>query len=191
MKSALLVMDFINEIVHKDGKIAAGGYSQFIEKHNTIKNTAELIKKAREKNVPVIFVKVGFSKDYKEIPPNSPLFAGVKENKIAQLDTWATEIHEDLDVQEQDLIVIKHRVNSFYSTRLEVFLKSLVVDTVVLAGVATNFVVESTAREAHDKDYNVIVVEDCCASATEEEHKASISTLSKLGKVVNSKDFDF
>ena len=69
-------------------------------------------------------------------------------------------------------------------------MKNKRIGTVLLAGVATNFVVEGTAREACDRGYNV-VVGDCCASVNQEAHDAALtvalpflSTISSLEEVV-------
>jgi len=185
MPTALLLLDFVNELVHDDGKLAKRGYPVFIEKHNTFDNVSALIKTARDQSMLIIHVKVGFSPDYKEVLGDSPLFSLAKKFGAFQLNSWATEFHERIDVQKDDPIVVKHRVGAFYSTRLEAILKANNINNLLLAGVATDLVVATTARDAHDRGYGVTVVADCCAAATEEDHTSVIALLEKIANIKN------
>jgi len=90
---------------------------------------------------------------------------------------------------EDEPIVRKPRINAFYGTELQSILASRDMDTVVLTGVATNFVVESTARYAADADYRVIVLEDCCGAFSQEEHSCAITSLGRLVEISDSSDF--
>lgn len=158
-KTALILLDFINEIVDEKGKFAGKGYPAFVKAHGVLDNVNAAIAKAREKNIPIIFVRVGFSPDYREWPETSPLFGAAKKFGALQLGAWATEIHGSINKTDADFLVTKHRVSAFYATALEAILRVLKVDTLLLGGVATDLVVQSTAREAHDRDYRVVVLE--------------------------------
>ena len=187
-KSALILLDFINEIVDEKGKFAGKGYSAFVKTHGVLDSVNAAIAKARTKNVPIIFVRVGFSPDYREWPESSPLFGGAKKFDALQLGTWATEIHSSLNKTDADFLVTKHRVSAFYATSLEAILRTLKVDTILLGGVATDLVVQSTARDAHDRDYRVIVLEDLCGAGNEEDHAQALRLLAKVATVVKSTD---
>jgi nicotinamidase-related amidase len=182
-KKALVVMDYINEIVHPEGKLSGKGYSAFVEKYNTIENLTNAITMARENDFSIVYVKVGFSEDYNEHPAASPLFGKAKEYKALTLGTWATEFLEQLDVQKNDKIVIKNRVSPFFETDLHHYLQMKNITEVYLAGVATDLVVQSAARDAHDRDYNVRILSDCCAAANEKDHEDSLITMGKIGIV--------
>ncbi|MBI2231551.1 MAG: isochorismatase family protein [Deltaproteobacteria bacterium] len=67
--------------------------------------------------------------------------------------------------------------------------QSYILDTVVLMGVATEFVVEAAARHAADADYRVIVLEDCCAAFSDEAHRASLHVMDHLATLATSADF--
>lgn len=183
MTQVLLMLDFINEIVHPDGKSYRG------VKEEVIGNAVKVLERARERNIPVVHVKVGFSKDYKEVSDNSPLFSGAKQNGALKLGTWATEFHEKIDVRDEDYIVVKHRVNAWYSTPLALILSTLKADTLILCGVATDMVVQTTAREAHDRDFKVIVIEDACATGDQDIHHNTIKSLERLTKVIKTDEF--
>jgi nicotinamidase-related amidase len=91
--------------------------------------------------------------------------------------------------QEGEAVVTKRGVSAFMASDLEPILKNKRIGTLLLAGVATNFVVEGTAREASDRGYNVIIVGDCCASVNQEAHDASLSVaLPFLSTISNSEE---
>ena len=191
MAKALIVIDFINEIVHSNGKLAQKGYASYIEHNFTFNKINTLMRKARELNIPIIFIKLGFHDDYSDCPLGSPLFSTAPSNDILKFGTWSTEFHEDLQIKEGDIIIKKPRVSSFFDTLLDVHLGGIGVDTIYLAGVSTDLAVEATARDAHDRDYTVVVVEDCCAAASGLDHKNSLETMKKFATVVHSEEVEF
>lgn len=179
--TALLIIDFVNDIVHPEGKIATA--ASFIQKNNIIENTNRLIEFARRNKILPLFVKVGFSTDYQECPTNSPVFGKIKDLQALQHNTWGTEFHEKLAFLPEDTVVLKHRVSAFYGTSLEIYLRTQRIDTLLLSGVSTNMTIASTAREAHDRDYSVVIVEDACAAATEEIQQNCLALLSRVAQI--------
>lgn len=180
---ALIVMDYVNEIAHIDGKFKGKGYADFIIKHNVFNNLNKALETAREKNYLVILVKIGFSSSYIEQPKNSILFGKAKDFNALELNTWATEFHEKLLLKDSDIIMVKSRISPFYGTSLTSFLTANKIDTLYLAGVATDLVVESAARDAHDRDYNINILEECCAAGSDEDHNKGIETLRKISNI--------
>jgi nicotinamidase-related amidase len=99
-------------------------------------------------------------------------------------------IEESLGPVKGDIIISRPRVNAFYGSDLQTVLTSKGVDTIILMGIATNWVVEGTARCAADADYRVIVLEDCCAGISKEAHDFSIaSVLNTIAEVSTSQEF--
>jgi nicotinamidase-related amidase len=191
MKPTLfLVMDMMNDIVAEDG-FNAQTYGVEVKERNVLANTAKAIAKARAAGVRIAYVRVGFSSDYRECPPNSPIFSGARKNGIFQLGTKGTEVHPMLAPQEGDFEIIKHRVSPFYGTSLEPILRANGIERVVLCGVSTNGVVHSGARDAHDRDYEVVILEDCCAGVTADEHDHAIACLGRYASILASTEFDF
>jgi nicotinamidase-related amidase len=76
-----------------------------------------------------------------------------------------------------DVVIAKRQWGAFHGTELDLQLRRRGIATVILAGVATNFGVESTAREAWQNNYAVIVAEDACASVSAEHHAFSIGKI--------------
>jgi nicotinamidase-related amidase len=186
-KTALLVLDFINDIVHPRGKIARS--AEYIQQYDVIAKANKLIAHARQKQMPIIFVKVGFSKGYPELPAHSPLFSKMKDLAALQLGEWGTEFHADLDYRPEDIVVVKHRVSTFYATDLEAILRAQPINHLIICGVTTNFAVESATRDAHDRDYVVTIVGDACGTANRQLHEQALGVLSTIAKVVDADDF--
>jgi len=189
-KTLFLVMDMMNDIVAEDGFNAAT-YGVQVKQRNVLANTAAAIASARKAGAQVGYVRVGFSSDYRECPPASPIFSGARANKIFQLGTPGTEVHPALAPEPQDFDIVKHRVSPFYATALEAILRANGIERIVMCGVSTNGVVHSGAREAHDRDYEVVILEDCCAGVTADEHMHAVACLGRYATIVASTQFDF
>lgn len=186
--TALLVIDFINDIVHPKGKITAT--ATFVEKNKVIENANRVIAFARKNNIAIAFVKVGFSAGYVECPSHSPIFGKAKEWKAFQLNTWGTDFYEKLDVQTTDFVIVKHRVSAFYATALEPFLRANQIQNLILTGVSTDMAIQTTAREAHDRDYRVIIVGDACGAGSEESHQFTLKELQRIAEITIATNLD-
>ena len=188
-KTLFLVMDMMNDIVAEDGFNKAT-YGVQVKERNVLANTAAAIAAARAVGAKIGYVRVGFSSDYRECPPASPIFTGARNNGIFQLGTWGTEVHATLAPQEGDFDIVKHRVSPFYATSLEAILRAQGIQRIVMCGVSTNGVVHSGAREAHDRDYEVVILEDCCAGVTADEYMHAIACLGRYAQIVPGGGFD-
>jgi len=186
MKSIYLVLDMQNDLVHVDGPNGKGPLGEQVVQRKLIEKTASCIALARSRNVPVGFVRVGFSADYRECPKNSPLFSGAPKAGLFKLGSWGTEIHADLGEQASDLQVVKHRVSPFYSTTLMAQLRALQIERIYCSGVSTHAVVQATVRDGHDRDFSMVVIEDCCAAPSAREHENSIGSIERFCTVTRS-----
>lgn len=175
MKALLLTLDFINDITHPEGKIAR--HAERIQTNKIIEHANQAISYARRQNWPIAHVKVGFDATYAQCPKHSPMFGLAAKNQALQLGSWGTAFHDKLAHERTDTIITKHRVNAFYNTDLEVLLRAQQVDTLVICGVATNMAVEHTARDAHDRDYRVVILTDACEAASDEVNQATFTSL--------------
>lgn len=184
-KTALITIDFINDIVHPDGKIPS--CAAMLAEGQVLEHSNRALAWARARGIAVAHVKVGFDAGYANCPGASPVFGAAARLQALQLDTWGCELHGGLAVQPQDFIVVKSRVSIFYGTRLETLLRAQRIEHLVLAGVSSNMAVELAVREAHDRDYRVTVLADCCAAASAELHAQCMDgTLARLASVIDS-----
>jgi len=158
--TALLVMDMQISIL---GVIPKGT--------TVVNNVAKAIESARSNNIPVIYVVLGFRAGAPEISANNKSFTANKPWFTSADTAEFTTIHPDLAPRSNECVVIKRRVSAFSGSDLEMILKALNIQHVVLTGVSTSGVVLSTVREAADKDYRITVLYDGCADREEEVHQ--------------------
>lgn len=158
--TALLVMD-----------VQAGIVARLQNARPMLSNTSKAIAYARSKNIPVIYVVVGFRSGAPEISMNNKGFSSHKE-MLGKADmNEYTQVHADVAPQPGEIIVTKRRISAFTGSDLEVVLRAQGIQHLVLSGISTSGVVLSTLREAADKDYRITVLSDCCADADEEVHR--------------------
>lgn len=188
-KSILLMMDMINDLVHPEGP-GAKAYAAQCSERDVYANCVRAIRRAREFGAKVGYVRIGFSPDYRECPPGSPIFSRARESGLFKLGGWGTEVHPDLSPQEGDADILKHRVSPFYGTSLEPLLRAQGIQRLILAGVSTNGVVQAAVREGHDRDYECVLLKDCCAGATQDEHEDALAGLKRYALVTTSADFE-
>jgi nicotinamidase-related amidase len=186
-----LVLDMINDLVHEDGPNGKKGYGPILARRNVIANTAAAIAKARAANVKIGYVRVGFSPDYREVAPNSRIFTGAKKAGMFKLGTWGTEVHPKLAPQAGDYDIIKHRVSPFYATSLGPILGANRITKLVLCGVSTSGAVLSAAKDGHDRDYDIVILDDCSAALTDEQHKAVLDMVERFATITTSADIVF
>ena len=186
-----LVCDMINDLIHADGPNGKQGYGPELARRNTIANTAEALRKARAAGAKIGYVRVGFSADYRECPASSRLFQGAKKAGLFKLGTWGTEVHPALAPQAGDFDIVKHRVSPFYATTLEAILRANQIRRLYVCGVSSSGAVLSAAKDGHDRDYDVFVLDDCCCALSEEQHQAVIDQVKRMTTVVTSANVTF
>jgi len=126
---------------------------------------------ARNAEIAVIYVQVAFRPGAPEISGRNRIFSVIASSGSMSLSDAATQIHPAVAPQSDDIVVTKKRVSAFTGSDLEVVLRSLDVESLVLTGIATSGVVLSTLRQAADLDYEVTVLRDACADADAEVHR--------------------
>jgi nicotinamidase-related amidase len=176
---ALLVMDMQEGIL-----------GNFPGAEALIARVAKAIDHARSKQIPVIYVVVGFRKGAPEVSLNNKSFGAGKE-RFAGMDMDAfMKVHPALEPQDDEVVVTKRRVSAFTGSDLAVILSAYSTKHLVLTGIATGGVVLSTLIEAADKDYQMTVIEDCCADGDEEVHRVLTTKIfSKRAEIVNLEDW--
>lgn len=160
MTTALLLMDFQNGIAGRPGFESA------------VDAAGRALDAARGNEIPAIFVRVAFRPGYPEVTAGSS-FGGraAAAGDTMLLDSPATQIVERLAPRPDEFVVVKKRISAFAGSDLEVLLRGLGVDSLVLGGIATSGVVLSTVRQAADLDLRLTVLSDACADADPEVHR--------------------
>lgn len=191
MNAIYLILDMQNDLVHPDGPNGQSPLGQQVRARKVVENTAAALAKARAAGVGVGFVRVGFSADYHECPKDSPIFGGAPKAGLFKLGAWGTEIHRDLVQLPQDVQVVKHRVSPFYSTTLEAQLRAAGISRIYCSGVSTQAVVQATVRDAHDRDYETVLIEDACCAHSEDEHRNSVGSMARFCQITTVAELQF
>lgn len=163
-KRAILVVDMLNDFVTGALKCDRG--------LAIVPKTAELLRGAREKGVPVIFC-------------NDAHLRGIDhELKLwgdhAIAGTKGAEVIPELELCEKDYVVPKRRYSGFFHTDLDLLLKELGVDTVILTGLHAHMCVRHTAADAYQLGYGIVVAKDATDSFTEEDYLYGIKYLKEV-----------
>ncbi len=180
-RTAVLALDLQKGIV---------GGNAMAKERNTMQKAKSVLDGARGTGLPVIYVVVQFREGYPEISPRNRMFGGLRNTQRLLIGGEDAQIDGSVAPVKGDVVVSRPRVNGFFNSDLQTVLASKDINTVVLMGIATNLVVESTARYAADSDYRVIVLKDCCASFSVEAHTFTLtSVLSRFAEVSSSTEF--
>lgn len=142
-------------------------------------NCAKLRDAADAANIPVAFAMANHKPggadaamlysdtNYAMVPWNDPEHEHLGMNRKMVQDSWEIQILDALKPRPEDYVIKKHRWNAFYQTSLELSLRTIGVDTILLCGGAVHIGIASTAFGARDLDFNIVVVNDCCDDGLE------------------------
>jgi nicotinamidase-related amidase len=188
--SALLLVGLQNDFCDPDGVMGQRGEDLgFIRE--TLPGIRDLLSAARRSRVMVVHVKSEYG-GLSESEVSRASRQGARNfSPCCASGTWGADFVAGLAPMDPEPVVVKHRYSGFVDTRLEVLLRSNCIRSVVIAGVATNCCIESTARDANMRDYYVIIPGDCVAvpGTARHLHDASLENLrTYFGRVMQSKD---
>jgi nicotinamidase-related amidase len=162
-RTALLLLDFQQMVV---GQIPDSG--------PLVGRVAALRDAARQAGMLTIYVHVAFRPGHPEVSDRNPMFRGVKEHGLMLLDSPDSDFDPRLTPDKDDVVIAKTRVGAFRATPLDQILRARGAEVLLIAGVNTSGTVLSTTRDAADRDYELIVVADCCADPDESLHRVLI-----------------
>jgi biuret amidohydrolase len=181
--TAIVAIDFQYDIVGADGAFAPLFHAE-VKRTDVIASAAQLLGEARVAGVKIVYSTAAFQPGYPELVANIPVLSRVAELRCLIDGTAGAAIVEAVAPHDIDVVLTHPRVSCFHGTQLDVVLRNAGIDTVVLAGVATNLAVESTARAAADLGYRTLVVSDACSTTSEGAHNASLESLTMLAEIV-------
>jgi nicotinamidase-related amidase len=145
-----------------------------------VKNARRLAERGREIGATVVLVHVAYASDGRD-RLQQPVDAAPWGGPMAP--DWS-EIVPELGPKAGDLVVQKRQWGAFYGTELDLLLRRRGVRTIVLGGISTNFGVESTARDAWERGYELVFAEDAMAAMAAEAHQFAVANIfPRLGRV--------
>jgi nicotinamidase-related amidase len=152
-------------------------FQWYIDRLPLIQEKVKILQRAfREKGMEVIHVKIAsLTKDGRDRSlehKNSSMFAPPNSKEA--------EILDGLGPQGDEIEFAKTASGVFNSTNIDYVLKNLGIEQLVIGGVVTNGCVEIAVRDAADRSYRVVLVEDCCAAFTKELHEEAVGRLKEV-----------
>src|SRR4051794_18682517 len=173
--AAMIIQDLQNDVIIEGGAFADSGAPAHAKSQNVVENVAALANAARTAGVPVIHVWYIVEPGAPGLKQNAPLFEGVKGSNALVRGTWGAAAVEGLEPQDGDHVIEKMRMNGFYETRLDILLRGLGVETLIITGAWTNMSIEHTARHAADAGYRAVVASDGTSTVNNEWQNAALN----------------
>jgi len=186
-RAAMIIQDLQNDVIGEGGAFAESGAPAHAKSQSVVENVKRLAEAARQAGMPVIHVHYIVEQGAPGLKQNAPLFRGVKEANALVRGSWGAAPVEGLEPQPGDHVVEKMRMNGFYDTRLDILLRGLGAETIVITGAWTNMSIEHTARHGADAGYEVVVVSDGTSTTGDEwQHAALNYAMTNVARVVST-----
>ena len=187
--TALVVIDMQNAFCSENGGCARAGLP-VVKLSVAIEPCARLITAAREARVPIIFTRYVLRPDYSDggviIHELSP---HLKDAEALIEGSRDVEVIDALQPDDADHVIDKNRPSAFYASEFEATLKKLGIESLIVCGVTTNCCVETTVRDASQRDYKTFVVSDAVAEFEDDRHRVALQSMDRLfGDVVTFED---
>ena len=199
--TALLVVDMQYSSVHPDYGLSRLVYLNYPGIANyyfprvsnlVIPNIRKLLTVFRQNEMQIVYLTLG--SEHPDGMDMAPLIKHRQAQRRAQEGVTTTFIKgtlehaviEELKPEGNDLVINKTSYGAFNSTGVDSILRHLRVESLVITGVGTDICVETTARDAADRGYNCVLVEDACATFDQISHEATLRTFAKVFGMVKS-----
>ncbi|MFD9902193.1 cysteine hydrolase family protein [Mesorhizobium sp. UC22_110] len=172
-RTAVVVVDMINDFCKPGGAMVLPGCETLLGPQLRIIDTARKI------GAPVIWVqdahRPGLRRDREFLKRSPHCIEG----------TWGVDVIDELGARPDEIHLIKRRFSAFFQTDLDLTLKDMMVDQLVVFGVVTNICVRSTVHDAFFNGYQVVVPADCCAATGPREQESTLYDISTHFGVVS------
>jgi nicotinamidase-related amidase len=175
----LIVVDMQKDFCYPDGALFAGEHVKEI-----FKPLSDFIRAARNESIPVIFTQDWHRPDDREFriwPPH------------CVMGTEGAEVIDELNPQNEDYFIRKRRYSAFYGTDLDLVLRELNCDVVIISGVLTNICVLHTAVDAASRGYDTVLLKDCTVALNDYDFEYAVKHMENIlnTKILESKSLKF
>ncbi len=182
--TAVVIVDMQNGFCHSDGSLYAPGSEEAIEP------CADLVDRARSAGAAVIYTRDVHPPEQFEDAHYYDEFERWGEHVVE--GSWEAEVVEELAVEDDDLVVVKHTYDAFYQTELEGWLDAHGIDNLVFGGTLANVCVLHTAGSAGLRDYRPVLVEDAIGFIERDDREYALDHAGWLfGEVEPLDDIEF
>lgn len=183
-KTALIVIDMENGFINPASAQCIAGAKA------TVPACARVISFCREKSIPVFFVTRHYRADGSDVEHTRLL--SWRSGGRAMSDGCAEEISADMPEEfspcDGDYFIVKQRYSAFFATELDLLLRRLGTETIILAGTTTPNCIRTTCYDGISLDYNVAVLSDCTSSNSEEIQVSNLRDMANVGAVILTSD---
>jgi nicotinamidase-related amidase len=187
-KTAILFFDLLNGYYHGEEEEIKVRLNPMVD------NAVRLMKAGREVGIPIIFAQGGGRTDgstsalvLSDTNYGRPWPGGVVTRGKQRVvhGEWSSQVIPELDPRPEDYYIPKQRWSAFHQTVLDLTLRALGIDTVIISGASTFVGIAATVYQGRDLDYNVIIVrEACCAPRDSHVHDIMMDVVfPRMGRV--------
>ncbi len=185
-RTALIMIDMQRAYLEPESPVCIPGA------RDTVSACAELIRACRERGIPVIFVVRQYRDDGSDVehPRVGSWLKSGRPVSVSAEGILSGDLPTEFGLRDKDYVIAKPRFSAFFQTELDMLLRRLGVDTLLMAGTTTPNCIRTTAYDAIALEYNVAAAADCTSSATEEIQRVNLEDMQRIGvQLLNSKDF--
>ena len=188
--TALLVIDMQRDFVEPGGFGEALG-NDVSQVQDAIEPTQRVLQRARDVGLPVIFTREGHEPHLADCPPskqergNNEVGIG-DEGPMGRVLVRGERGHgiiDELQPRADEIVIDKPGKGSFYETDLDLILRNEGIENLIVTGVTTEVCVHSTIREANDRGYECLLLEDCAGSYFEQFQRVGVEMIKAQGGI--------
>lgn len=187
-RAALCVVEMQNDMVHESniGRRGIGAaLASAVHERGVIPRLASVLRAARRAGVPVFYINVAIKPGLPR--PNTLLHRRAQRRPTLIEGTWGAQTHEALQPEPGDFVLERTvGIDGSYGTQLYPVLRQMGRNQLIVAGVSTNLAVEGLVRGSVNRNFEVFVIEDCCASFPPEWHRFSVENILPLISTVTT-----
>jgi ureidoacrylate peracid hydrolase len=196
IRPALVVIDAQNAFVSNGGSYSRLGIN--ISNYQAmLPKLLKLVRECTEANIPVFYtLAVREASGTDLLTKTHKLLPRAREERVEKIPicvrgTWDADVIDEIKpfVNEEN-VILKRRDSSFHETDLDIRLRNLKIDTVVLCGVDTSICIETSLRDAFNLGYDVMLVSDASASMSPGRHQCTLDDVTSFyGPVLSADEF--
>lgn len=180
IRAALIVIDMQRGFLDTDSPLCIRGAAA------TVPACGAAIQAAREQNIPVFYLCRAYRADGSDVENTRyPAWAaGGKPMTPGSTGPHSVEIPAEMAPKPGDYTLFKPRFSAFFQTELDLMLRRLGVNTLLLTGTTTPNCIRTTCYDGISLDYNIVILTDCCSSNSEEIQQSNLRDMENIGAVL-------